>query len=92
MHCPGHTTGSTAFYFEEQNLCCPGDTLFRGSIGRTSWDGMPSLEGTSDSQHEISSIKFKLMTLPEDTRIVAGHGEATTIGRERASNPYVRGR
>jgi len=90
IHCPGHTPGSTSYMFDELNLLCSGDTLFRGGIGRTSWDGMPSLEGTSDSGQIMGSIKYKLMTLPPETHVVAGHGDPTTIGRERSSNPYVR--
>eukprot|EP00980_Cylindrotheca_fusiformis_P006821 scaffold1427_cov63-Cylindrotheca_fusiformis.AAC.4 len=44
IHCPGHTAGSIAYYFPECSMVCPGDTLFRGSVGRTSWYGIPSLE------------------------------------------------
>lgn len=90
LHCPGHTPGSTSFYFPECQLVCPGDTLFRGSVGRTSWGGIPSLEGTSDAQQLLGSVKYKLLSLPEETKVVSGHGEHTTIKRERRSNPYVR--
>ena len=90
LHCPGHTPGSTSYYFPECQLVCPGDTLFRGSVGRTSWAGIPSLEGTSDPQQLLGSIRYKLLGLPEDTEVVSGHGEHTTIGREQRSNPYVR--
>lgn len=90
IHCPGHTPGSTSFYFPECKLVCPGDTLFSGSVGRTSWMGIPSLEGTSDSQQLIGSIKYKLFDLPGDTTVVCGHGESTTIEDEQKCNPYVR--
>ena len=90
LHCPGHTPGSTSFYFEQAGLVCPGDTLFRGSVGRTSWHGLPSLQGTSDAQQLQGSVRYKLMSLPADTTVVAGHGESTTIGREQAYNPFIR--
>jgi hydroxyacylglutathione hydrolase len=90
LHTPGHTPGSTSFHFPECNLVCPGDTLFRGSVGRTSWSGIDSLEGTSDPQQLVGSIQHRLFRLPDDTEVVSGHGEHTTIGRERRSNPYVR--
>mmetsp|Transcript_103296 Transcript_103296/g.267115 ORF Transcript_103296/g.267115 Transcript_103296/m.267115 type:complete len:221 (+) Transcript_103296:58-720(+) len=90
IHCPGHTPGSMTYLFEQHKLCCPGDTLFCGSVGRTSWAGIPSLEGTSDPQQIIGSIKYKLLTLDADTRVVAGHGPETTIGNEKARNPFLR--
>jgi len=89
LHCPGHTPGSTSYYFEECNLLCPGDTLFQGSVGRTSWYGIPSLQGTSDAEQLIGSIKGKLLDLPGDTVVVSGHGESTTIEDERRFNPYL---
>jgi glyoxylase-like metal-dependent hydrolase (beta-lactamase superfamily II) len=62
-----------------------GDTLFRGSIGRTDlWGG--------DGDAILRSIHQKLLTMPEDTVVVTGHGASTTIGGERASNPFLRGR
>lgn len=90
IHCPGHTPGSTSYYFPECQLVCPGDTLFQGSVGRTSWAGIRSLQGTSDSQQLIGSIKNKLFDLPDDTVVVSGHGEHTSIGDEKKYNPYVR--
>eukprot|EP00316_Scyphosphaera_apsteinii_P012660 CAMPEP_0119317758 /NCGR_PEP_ID=MMETSP1333-20130426/44212_1 /TAXON_ID=418940 /ORGANISM="Scyphosphaera apsteinii, Strain RCC1455" /LENGTH=219 /DNA_ID=CAMNT_0007323787 /DNA_START=18 /DNA_END=677 /DNA_ORIENTATION=- len=89
VHCPGHTPGSTSYVFEQHKICCPGDTLFAGSIGRTSWAGIPSLQGTSDSQQIIGSIKNKLLTLDNEYKVVAGHGRLTTIGREKQQNPYL---
>ena len=90
LHCPGHTPGSTSFYFPECQLVCPGDTLFRGSVGRTSWAGIRSLEGTSDAQQLLWSIKDKLLSLPGGTEVVSGHGQHTTIDRERTHNPHLR--
>ena len=90
IHCPGHTPGSTSYYFPECQLVCPGDTLFSGSVGRTSWAGIPSLQGTSDSQQLLGSIRYKLMNLPGETVVVSGHGEHTTIEEEKKYNPYIR--
>jgi glyoxylase-like metal-dependent hydrolase (beta-lactamase superfamily II) len=90
LHCPGHTPGSTSYYCQAANIVFPGDTLFKGGVGRTSWDGIPSLQGTSDAQQEIQSITSKLMTLPEETIVVCGHGSCTTVGQEKANNPYIR--
>mmetsp|Transcript_35199 Transcript_35199/g.76953 ORF Transcript_35199/g.76953 Transcript_35199/m.76953 type:complete len:221 (-) Transcript_35199:401-1063(-) len=90
LHCPGHTPGSISYYFEDHNIVCAGDTLFESSIGRTSWDGLPSLQGTSDSQQIIASIKHKLYTLPNDVEVVCGHGGTTDIGTEKRGNPFTR--
>lgn len=90
LHCPGHTPGSTSYYFPECQLVTPGDTLFQGSVGRTSWAGLPSLQGTSDAQQLLGSIKFRLFGLPDETVVVSGHGEHTSIGDEKKYNPYVR--
>mmetsp|Transcript_105127 Transcript_105127/g.327738 ORF Transcript_105127/g.327738 Transcript_105127/m.327738 type:complete len:81 (-) Transcript_105127:120-362(-) len=78
------------YLFEQHKLCCPGDTLFSGSVGRTSWAGIPSLKGTSDSVQIVNSIKSKLLTLDPDTQVICGHGPSTTIGEERDTNPFVR--
>ncbi len=85
LHTPGHTPGSMCFFLEragETPILFAGDTLFRRSIGRTDlWGG--SLETIT------RSIQERLLTLPADTIVVAGHGPETTIGAERASNPFV---
>lgn len=85
LHTPGHTPGSVCFHLEDagQATVLSGDTLFRGSIGR--WD----LGGTS-MEDIVSSIHRKLMDFPDDTLVVPGHGPTTTIGVERATNPYLR--
>jgi glyoxylase-like metal-dependent hydrolase (beta-lactamase superfamily II) len=84
IHTPGHTPGSTTFLLAgTRNVLFAGDTLFKNGIGRTDlWGGSyPEI---------ISSIQHKLMTLDEDTLVVAGHGPSTTIGHERRSNPFLR--
>jgi glyoxylase-like metal-dependent hydrolase (beta-lactamase superfamily II) len=83
LHVPGHTTGSLAFYSKEGGVVFTGDTLFSGSIGRSDLPG---------GNHEIliESIRSKLFTLPPDTVVYPGHGEATTIGDEIRTNPYFK--
>lgn len=84
LHTPGHTPGSVSLYMPGQITLFAGDTLFAGSIGRTDlWGGsMPDI---------LRSIRGKLLVLPDRTLVYPGHGPATTIGEERASNPFVRG-
>jgi hydroxyacylglutathione hydrolase len=84
LHTPGHTPGSVSLYMPGQVTLFAGDTLFAGSIGRTDlWGGsMPDI---------LRSIQNKLLVLPEQTLVYPGHGPATTIGEERASNPFLRG-
>ncbi len=87
LHTPGHTPGSCSFVVTDggQTLVIAGDTLFRGSIGRTDlWGG--------DHEAILDSIHGKLLSLPDDAPVVTGHGPATSIGDERASNPFLRGR
>ncbi len=83
MHTPGHTEGSICLYFPAQKKLIAGDTLFAGSIGRTDLPG-----GSFDKI--ISSLQEKLLTLPDETIVVPGHGPLTTIGAERDSNPFLR--
>ncbi len=80
---PGHTQGSICLYFPAQKKVIAGDTLFAGSIGRTDLPG-GSFEKIIDSLHE------KLLTLPDDTVVIPGHGPATTIGEERENNPFLK--
>ena len=84
LHTPGHSPGGITLYHEPSGTAIVGDSLFAGSIGRTDFPGgdLATLE---------RSIREKLYTLPSDVRVYPGHGPATTIGRERKSNPYVRG-
>lgn len=78
---PGHTPGGMAFYSEADKVLFTGDTLFRGSIGRTDLEG--------GSMFLIIQSLRMLSQLPDDTTVLPGHGEATTIGYEVASNPYL---
>jgi hydroxyacylglutathione hydrolase len=82
IHTPGHTQGSVCLHFEPLNMIFAGDTLFAGSIGRTDLPG-------GNPRQIIESIKARLMTLPDETRVLPGHGPATTIGAERNSNPFL---
>lgn len=84
IHTPGHSPGGITLFQAEEGLAIVGDALFAGSIGRTDFPG-------SDFATLERSIRTRLYTLPEATRVLAGHGPATTIGRERLSNPFVRG-
>ena len=89
-HAPGHTGGSVLFRlpgagteWETDQVCLSGDVLFAGSIGRTDLPG-----GSHDTM--LTSLRDKILPLADDTVVLPGHGPATTIGRERASNPYLR--
>jgi len=82
LHTPGHTQGSVCLHIPEQNLLFAGDTLFAGSVGRTDLPG-------GDGPTLIRSIHSKLLTLPEDTIVVPGHGPNTTIAEEKESNPFL---
>lgn len=80
LHTPGHTKGGVCYYLAPYLFA--GDTLFAGSVGRTDLDG-------GNMEQLIRAIKNQLLKLPEDTIVFAGHGEASTIGREKARNPYL---
>jgi hydroxyacylglutathione hydrolase len=84
LHTPGHSPGGITLYNAKGAAAIVGDTLFAGSIGRHDFPG-------SDFATLERSIKEKLYTLPEETRIYPGHGPASTIGREKRTNPFVRG-
>lgn len=79
---PGHSPASLSFYSKEHGICVAGDVLFYGSIGRTDLPG-------GDYNTLIRSIEEKLLTLPEETIVYPGHGESTTIGFERKTNPFL---
>jgi hydroxyacylglutathione hydrolase len=83
IHTPGHTQGSICLHFVPLKMVLAGDTLFAGSIGRTDLPG-------GDFEQILDSIRSRLFTLPDETRVVPGHGAATTIGNERRTNPFVR--
>lgn len=84
IHTPGHTPGSVCFHTEgERKVLFTGDTLFQGSIGRTDlWGG--------SFEQIIDSIQNRLMTLDDSLPVLPGHGNSTTIGEERRSNPFLR--
>jgi hydroxyacylglutathione hydrolase len=83
IHTPGHSPGSVSFYFEANDLLIAGDTIFQGSIGRTDLPG-------GDPELLLSSIRNRIYTLPDKTRIISGHGPVTTVGAEKVSNFFVR--
>lgn len=82
LHVPGHSPGGIALYSPSSGFVIAGDSLFQGSIGRTDLTG-------GDYPTLINAIKTKLLTLPEDTVVLSGHGDATTIGDEKKVNPYL---
>ncbi len=81
IHTPGHTPGGWCLYFEKDKLLVAGDTLFAGSVGRTDFPG--------GSMEELEASLQKLKALPDDTRVICGHGPMTTIGVEKRDNPYL---
>jgi hydroxyacylglutathione hydrolase len=82
FHTPGHTEGSTCIYFPEQQKLIAGDTLFAGSIGRTDLPG-----GNFD--RIMHSLRERIVTLPQETIVIPGHGPATTIAEEKEFNPFL---
>lgn len=82
LYTPGHAPGHLSFYLAGHKILFSGDTLFAGSIGRTDLPG-------GDHDLLMKSITEQLMTLGDDVRVLPGHMGATTIGRERKSNPFI---
>jgi len=82
MHTPGHTEGSVCIYFPAEQKLIAGDTLFAGSIGRTDLPG-------GDFDTIMRSLHRDVLALPDETLVIPGHGELTTIGEERATNPFL---
>jgi hydroxyacylglutathione hydrolase len=82
LHTPGHTEGSICLYFAADKKLIAGDTLFAGSIGRTDLPG-------GSMQKIMRSLHGTVLALPDETVVVPGHGELTTIGEERESNPFL---
>jgi hydroxyacylglutathione hydrolase len=83
LHCPGHSPGSVVYFNREQRLAIVGDVLFAGSIGRTDLPG-------GDHRQLLKSIRDKLLPMGDDVAIISGHGPTSTIGQERANNPFLR--
>ncbi len=82
LHTPGHSPGSVCFHFPDDQVLISGDTLFCGSVGRTDLAG-------GDATTLKNSLKEQIITLPGDTAVYPGHGPATTLDRERQSNPFL---
>ena len=82
LHCPGHSPGSVAFINREEGFGLVGDVLFKGSVGRTDLEG-------GDHATLMASIRDQLLPLDGGFAFICGHGPTSTIGAERASNPYV---
>lgn len=81
-HAPGHTPGHVVFYCPAENVLFCGDVIFNGSIGRTDLPG-------GDFNTLIASIESQVLTLPDKTRLLSGHGPETTVGTERRYNPFL---
>ena len=84
LHTPGHTEGSVCLYFAAEQKLLAGDTLFAGSIGRTDLPG-------GSFKKIMESLKGPVLSLPDETIVIPGHGPLTTIGEERESNPFLAG-
>ncbi|HET7478928.1 MAG TPA: MBL fold metallo-hydrolase [Rubrobacteraceae bacterium] len=84
LYTPGHAPGHLAFYEENEGFVLSGDALFAGSVGRVDLPG-------GSMEVLMRSIEERLMTLPDETLVYSGHGPRTTIGEERAHNPFLRG-
>jgi len=84
MLTPGHTQGSLSVWIPQQQKLVAGDTLFRESVGRTDLPG-------GDGRMILRSIKTRLFPLPDETVVIPGHGDSTTIGHEKEFNPFLQG-
>jgi hydroxyacylglutathione hydrolase len=81
-HVPGHTPGHVVFYSASEKVVFSGDVIFAGSIGRTDLPG-------GDTLQLLESIRTQILSLPDDTRLLSGHGPETTVGNEKHSNPFL---
>ena len=81
---PGHTPGHCILYVASENVCFCGDLIFASSVGRTDLPG-------GNWEQLVESIKTQIFTLPDETRLLSGHGPATTVGEEKRNNPFVGG-
>jgi len=82
VHCPGHTPGSLVYVEQRERLAIVGDVLFRGGIGRSDFP-------YGDGAALVASIKTRLLPLGDDIRFICGHGEGSSFGEERLSNPFL---
>ena len=87
IHTPGHTPGGICLYNKEEKIVFSGDTLFASSIGRTDFSGYDTQKSFKQL---VDNIKSKLLVLPEDTAVLPGHGEETTIKQEKLHNSFLR--
>lgn len=83
-HAPGHTPGHVMFYCAAAGVCFCGDVIFQFSIGRTDLPG-------GDHERLMRSIREEVLTLPDETRLLSGHGPETRVGVEREMNPFLQG-
>ncbi|HLO17109.1 MAG TPA: MBL fold metallo-hydrolase [Anaerolineales bacterium] len=81
---PGHTLGHCIFYVPASRVCFCGDLIFAGSVGRTDLPG-------GNWEQLVENIKTQVFTLPNETRLLSGHGPETTVGEEKQNNPFVGG-
>ena len=81
-HTPGHTKGLCVLYVASEKVCFCGDLIFNGSVGRTDLPG-------GDWDTLVTSIRTQIFTLPDETRLLSGHGIETTVGEEKQYNPFV---
>jgi hydroxyacylglutathione hydrolase len=82
LHTPGHTSGHVVFYCAQENVAFCGDLIFRNSIGRTDLKG-------GNYEQILTSIKTRIFTMPDETRLLSGHGPETTVGQEKKENPFL---
>ena len=82
-HTPGHTPGHCCFHLAAESILFSGDQLFGGSVGRTDLPG-------GDWEQLLASMSSQVLTLPDEVRVLPGHGPETTIGRERRVNPFLK--
>jgi len=83
LHTPGHTPGHCVFYCAQAGVCFCGDLIFQNSVGRTDLPG-----GNWDTL--VTSIRSQIYALPDETRLLPGHGPETSVGQEKRENPFVR--
>ena len=83
-HVPGHCPGNVLFYFPDEKMAWVGDAIFAGSIGRTDLPG-------GDFEVLAKAIRERIYTLPDEVALLPGHGPSTSVGREKATNPFVSG-
>lgn len=82
VHAPGHSPGHVVFHVADADCAFVGDVVFQGSIGRSDLPG-------GDFSQLIESIRERILTMPDDTTLYPGHGPPTTVGHERATNPFL---